>query len=240
MIINNVVCYGNSLTYGSGVAGLQAYPMRFQNYVDPSQYVTKVWPKGTPGAQTPWLITNLAAQTAGVFDPTAQRNIMFFWEASNHIALGLATAEQAIQLLIDASVAIKAAGWEVLIGTVTMRSCFAEALPVDEGQNRILAVNLWLRANWHLHFDGIIDFARASYLGDATLFETKFTTVNGPPPYGDCVHFTATGYDVMGQKAYADYSDFLDGGQEHPIPPATTLTLKGTGGITYPFHIKTT
>lgn len=209
----NIICYGNSLTVGVGVAVQYKYPEQLGALLGAEYTVTRV---GMDGQSTQNLITAYPSYISPMFNGSATRNILILWEIINHIALDGVTEAAALQALIDCTALATADGFEVVIGTGTMRSSMFMTgvnTTIDDMQNRILAVNADIRLGAVTGSIGYIDFARATYEGNSTLFETKFTTDPGPAPYTDSVHFSGVGYTSMANRAYGDILEILAGAQ---------------------------
>lgn len=187
--IPNIVFDGDSLTIGAGVQPFNVFP-RGGDY--PSQVVSALDPRGSyynvgvGGEQITTMITNAPT----VVDPklvAGRNNIVVICGGSNDIWVQDANPYNNVVAYCQAR---RAAGWKVVVGTITSRADTQDSIPADYETLR-LACNASIRANWSTFADALADFG-----GDANLGTNQASAVNAQYFTGDGAHHNWRGYQI--------------------------------------------
>jgi lysophospholipase L1-like esterase len=182
-----IVCDGNSLTYGFGAGYLDAsgylngYPYQLATTKLGGESRWNLVNLGVNGQTTAQMVTDFDSQVAPLYNPLRPRNVLVCWEIGNHI-YGGATADDAMGSVIDYCERGRRTGFEVLVANCSARS------DITAGVETIrTTVNTYLSATWSSFADGLIDFD-----GDARLVT----------PLTDGVHFDATQYGYVAEDVH--------------------------------------
>lgn len=184
----NIVFDGDSLTIGVGALPYNNFP--FDNSW-PSQVAAAIDHRGTyynvgvAGETTLAMIANAAANVDAKYVPGAN-NVVCFNGGTNDIYFG-ATDVTTYARIVQYCQARQAAGWKVIVGTITPRSDAGD--PGSQDTYR-LSVNTMIRANWPSFANGVADIGADANMGTLGQ-ETNTQYYNG-----DNVHHNANGYRV--------------------------------------------
>lgn len=84
----NIVCEGNSLTYGQGVARELSYPSQLQTLFNKDSalgVIATVHNIGINGQTTPEMLFAMRQRLKETFDSRSDRNVLVVWEIRNHL-----------------------------------------------------------------------------------------------------------------------------------------------------------
>lgn len=175
-----VVFDGNSLTSGFGLLNpADPYPAQVLASLGATWRGVNV---GFPSQQTPELITQAATRVDRFYNPSRTKNVVVVWEATNHIQIGGATAQQAHDSLQTYVQARQAVGWKVVVLNVLPRA--------SDNDTTRASVNTLINANT-MGYNALSNVAANSSIGDNG-DETDTTYYQS-----DQVHLTATGAGVV-------------------------------------------
>jgi lysophospholipase L1-like esterase len=223
---SQVVCDGDSLTYGVGAThGSSDYPTVMTGLLNSS-----VWSVGGnlgvsgqpvgPASQNPSMLY-AAAQSSGIdslYDAGKAANVCLCWGGNNDIRLG-ADAPTVLGRLQSYCASRRAAGWKVLVFTILPCTGSGYASGFEAIRN---ALNISLRATWHTFCDGLVDVAADSRIG--VLGEEQQSTYY----YTDHIHLNPAGYAIVADYAAAAVSQALGQGG---LASGGFRRLGMTGGI---------
>lgn len=211
--IPNIVFDGDSLTIGAGVQPFNVFP-RGGDY--PSQVVSALDPRGTyynvgvGGEQISTMITN-APTVVDAKLVAGRNNIVVICGGSNDIWVSDINPYSRIVTYCQAR---RAAGWKVIVGTITPRADTQDTLPADFETVR-LACNTSIRANWQTFADGIADWG-----GDSVIGVNQVAALNATHYTGDGAHHNWRGYAVRARYALQALSTLGVIGQYKEQAPA--------------------
>lgn len=186
---SQIICYGNSLTYGTGASAGEDYPKQlFDLYVNagyPDRFARNY---GTSGYTTQQLI-NDRATTIGLYSGSLyQRNLAIVWEGTNSLFFGENAATTFAQLQ-ELCGYYKAAGYTVITATLLPRS---DAGTPGTFETSRQTLNTSIRnQTLGVYWDAVYDVAGDSRLGDAG-DELDTTYYNA-----DKVHLIGAGYAIV-------------------------------------------
>lgn len=177
-----VVCDGNSLTYGYGLAvpATQGYPAQLQTLLGATTYVRNF---GVSAIQTDAMVTNYPTRIAPFLDTRRAKNILVVWEGGNHIKLGGVSAATAWASLVSYMQLARASGWEIVLCNVGARGDIAGATETERD-----ALNVLIAAGWATYADAFVDIdadVNLSNPADLTYFQA------------DTIHYTQAGQAVV-------------------------------------------
>lgn len=203
----NVVFDGDSLTAGTGALPFGNFPLG-NDY--PSQVVASLdhrgtyWNVGVGGETTLTMIANAPTAVDAKYVPGAN-NVVCFNGGTNDI-LGGATDVTTYNRIVTYCQARQAAGWKVVVGTITPRS--DSGVPGSQDTYR-LSVNTMIRANWPSFANGIADIGADANMG------TLGQELNTQYYNGDNVHSNPNGYRVRAGYFLAALSSLGIAGHQH-------------------------
>ena len=228
--IPNIVFDGDSLTIGSGALPFNNFP-NSNDY--PSQVVGALDHRGTyynvgvAGETIATMITN-APTVVDTKLVTGAGNVVCIWGGTNDLYYG-ATATTTYNSIVSYCQARQAAGWKVIVGTITPRS--SAGTPGSFNASR-LTVNTNIRANWTNWANGLADIGADPNMG------TSGQEANTQYYNGDLVHFNPHGYRVMAGYVLAalgglgiigcQHGDLPALGSDLWIPPAAFGATAGS------------
>lgn len=184
----NAAFEGDSLTVGVGSTGGNEYPTQTM------ALFSDVWHYynfGVNGQTVAQMIADAASQVDPTLVPPAV-NICILWGGTNSLYFG-GTAAATYADIVTYCNARRAAGWTVIVGTITPRTNAGTPGTFEADRQ---TVNAAIRANWPSFADALADIAADSRLGDAG-DETDTTY------YTDLVHMTDAGYAVVASIVHA-------------------------------------
>jgi lysophospholipase L1-like esterase len=179
----NLICEGDSLTAGAGLAEGNLFPYRF---LQAKGLTTSGWNyqiRATGGEDIPDLEARAGA-TDKYLDQV--RSVLCVWIGSNDLVSlpGSAVATEAA--LASYCADRQRMGWEVAVFTTLPRN----AGPTFEADRQ--AYNTLIRANWHSYADHLVDIGANSTIGDnGDQNNLTYYIVGG-------VHLTAAGQLIVG------------------------------------------
>jgi lysophospholipase L1-like esterase len=181
-----LVCDGNSMTSGFGLAAGQDYPAQLAALIGPGWTVVNL---GVSGQTTEAMSADAVAQVDSLFSASRAHNFALAWEATNDAFFG-ANAANTIAHLKTYCAGRKAAGFTVGVLTVLPRS--EVGTPGDFETTRA-TVNTEIRnpGNLGVSWDAVIDVAAEPNLQDET----------DPIYFQDLVHPTADGAAIVASVA---------------------------------------
>jgi lysophospholipase L1-like esterase len=207
---SQVVCDGDSLTYGTGaVHGTSDYPTLMTALLNPNYWSmggnlgVSGQPVGPVGTNPSMLYA--AAQGGGIdslYTGALANNVCLAWGGNNDIRLG-ADAATVLARLQSYCAGRKQKGWKVLVFTILPCTGNGYAASFESIRN---ALNIALRATWHSFCDGLVDVAADSRIG--VLGEEVQTTYY----YTDRIHLNAAGYAIVAAYAAAAVNQALGQG----------------------------
>ncbi len=197
-ITAQVVCHGDSLTFGSnassglGTATGATYPGVLARALGPAWRVTSLgipgWPLGAMTGDAPTKVDPL-------FDPRLKQNVLIVFGGTNDLGGGHKSAEAAYRDLLAYCRARRAAHpWRILVVTPPV-AAYPGVYPADFDAQMVQYVAL-IRRHWRDFADGIIDAGADPRLGapgaeyNPAYFSAK-----------DFTHLTDAGYALIGQDA---------------------------------------
>lgn len=197
-----IVFDGNSLTFGTGSTGGNDYPSQTMPFLGTA------WHKGgnfgVGGQTTLDMIADAATQIDVLVDnATYIRNVLVAWEGRNDIVINHATGAQAYANMVTYCLARRAAGWKVVVPSITPSSGDSEAADFETQRQ---AYNALMKANWRAFADGYAD------LSDDTRIGQSGDELNGVY-YFDRVHMVDLGYGVVAQLVAAIAEVAATGGE---------------------------
>ena len=164
----NVICDGDSITYGNGVSAGSEYPSVLGQLLGSDFSVVNL---GVP-AQT---LVNMEADAATQIDPqydaSYSANIIVCLGGTNDLYFNAsaATAETSLQTYCTNR---RSAGFKVIVCTILPRGDFpgTSTLPSDKHENHSIrrkSFNAWVRANYRTFSDALADIALDYELSDS-------------------------------------------------------------------------
>ncbi len=140
------VCDGNSMTLG---AGQTAYPTQLAAMLGSNWAISN---KGVSSQTTQNMLADAATDIDQLYEAGNTANVVVCWEGTNDIYFN-ASAADACQHLVTYCQGRRAAGFKVVIVTITPRNDFpgTSTLPADKHTNfeaRRGSVNASIRTNW--------------------------------------------------------------------------------------------
>jgi len=175
----NLICDGNSLTFGTGSTAGNDYPSQLRTLLGSGYWVTNV---GVGGKTTAQMISGGAATVDTRQDSWNPRNWLIAWEGTNQ--LPVSTAEESYDLLVQYCQERRAAGAnKIIVGTM---------LPAD-GRSEVerQEYNDLIRTNWDSFADAFAD------VGDDPTIGQTGDNLNLTYYNADKVHMTDAGYAVV-------------------------------------------
>jgi lysophospholipase L1-like esterase len=198
-VTGQVVCHGDSLTYGSnassgwGTATGPVYPGVLADKLGSTWRVTSI---GTPGWTMDGLMGQAPSRVDPLYDPTLKYNILVVFGGTNDIGCKYETADQTYAKLVAYCKARKAAHpWKILVLTPPM-AAYPKVYPGDFDY-QMVRYDEKIRQNWPSFADGIVDVQADPRMGtpgaehNAEYFSAK-----------DFTHLTDAGYRIVGTDAY--------------------------------------
>jgi lysophospholipase L1-like esterase len=181
-ITTNIVCDGNSLTFGFGGINVN-YPARLQTLLGSSYQVTNI---GVSGQTTQQMISDFASQVIPLKNNSpGVENILIAWEIGNDIYVNNISGQQAYENFKTYCKLGKVAGYKVVAITSTTRAGYSGNPPNFEANRK--AANQLIRDNWLTFCDTVIDLTAHPSLNNSS--DTTYFT--------DLVHFTDAGYTLI-------------------------------------------
>ncbi len=202
-----VLLVGDSLTAGGGPNCCNGTTIA--DYISLSQ-TANIMSMGVTGST----LVQMSEEIAGLAPRRSLGlyNVMVIWGGTNDCTAG-ATPAQALQSYAGAARTARAAGWKVVIASMTDR-------PGSCGTTFKDAFNTLLRAQWPQFADAFADLGADSHIGvDGTNTNTTYFST-------DNLHLTSTGY----QTAAGIFSTAINGLLSVTagwVPSPTTTTLGG-------------
>lgn len=188
---SSVICDGDSMTYGLGVAVGSTYPQQLEGLLGAD------WAVGDSGANSDTVADmsgDAATEVDAFYDASAYGadNWCVLFGGTNDLYFGAsaATTESRIQTYCEDRQAV---GFKVVVCTVLPRSDAGTPAGFEADRQ---AVNTWLRANYESFADALADLAADTRIGDAG--DEEDTTYY----QADLVHPNATGAGVIAQIVY--------------------------------------
>jgi lysophospholipase L1-like esterase len=196
-----IVCDGDSVTGGYGLAAGQSYPSQLSALLGVPWVVVN---KGVGGQTCAQMESDASTDVDPLYSATNNAdNVLIAFAGTNDIYSNSDTSDAATTTIGRVETYCgnrQAAGWRVLVGTLLPRGDFpgTSTLPADKETHheaRRQAVNTSLRANWSTYADRLIDFAADTRIGDDG--DEDDTTYY----LADKVHPNATGAGVLAALA---------------------------------------
>ncbi len=202
----NIVCDGNSLTYGQGVPVEMSYPALLQklfNKDSASGVTAAVHNMGVNGQTTPEMLFSMNKRLQEAFDPGADRNIVVAWEIRNHLVRHCTDRLAALNAYMTYCRRATELGYEVYAVTLlpTWSSVYcgdSSAAALHKLEDDRNFVNRYLNKNHYDFSYGIIDVTSLSTIGikganlpDGYVFSTDKPSATAY--YLDGTHLNAEG-----------------------------------------------
>lgn len=193
----NVVCDGNSRTYGVGAThGVNDYPTQLEALLPAAWNVTNI---GVGGENIDNMVARAAA-TDALLTSDAAANILIAWEACNQYkdhrtAVGAAGAAGVHASLAAYCAARKAAGWTVVVCTEITAQSEATRPSFDAFRDEF---NELMRVNYPAYAHALIDLAADTRIGTLTAAQALADTTY----FFDGTHLKPAGYAVVAELAY--------------------------------------
>lgn len=189
------------------------------------------WPSlmasGTFAAQHNIKVVNVAVGSTGTREafaraplhvdplrPLADWGCVVFIEGGNDVAQvtgdGYNSYLRARQYCLDR----RAAGWLVIIGTITNRT----SLPFDTWWWESLQYNSYVRQYWREFADGLVDLASTQELGATG-------AADNPLYFRDKIHYAAAGYEMVRQMVESELAKLLPQVTVQQSRPQTCLAF---------------
>lgn len=199
----NILCWGNSLTFGTGASAGSDYPSQMH-----ALYVADNYPgiiirnQGTSGDRLSVMEGNYQEQVGNYFEYTNyENNIIVFWELTNELFFNSAVADDALEVFYRLCSRMRRQGWTVVVLTVLPRSD-ASTPAGFEAARQVVNADLRVSARLGQQFDVLVDVAADTRIGDAG-DELDTTYYNA-----DKVHMIGAGYALI-STAVKDAVDTL-------------------------------
>lgn len=186
--VPQVLCHGNSLTWGTGSTAGNDFPAQLLALLGGAN-VAQVVNVGLPGQPTATMVSNAAEQIDSRRSGTTGRDTLVFWEGTNTLFFG-ATAATTTSAYASYLNQRNTAGWSSLKVVPTLLPRSDASLPAGFEANR-QTVNTWIRANAATYNYAVADVAADSRIGDAG--DEADTTYYS----GDSVHLNDAGYAIV-------------------------------------------
>jgi len=185
------ICDGNSLTdtHGWNSGGLKSWVECLDEDADIALRGVRFRSVAVAGQTTRDCI-NRAPQYVDPLIRLRWRNVVFLWEIVNDLGRG-ATADEALQHVVEYCMGRKAAGFEVWVAT--MQPASPEPYGVASFEDKRLLVNDMIRQSWRFYADKLIDLAALPE------FATNSTGIYKT----DGVHLNASGEAVVAREVRA-------------------------------------
>jgi lysophospholipase L1-like esterase len=184
-----IVFDGDSITFGIGALPVNRFP-NSNDY--PSQVVGSLDQRGTyvnigvAGETTATMITN-APTAVDPYFTAGCNNVVCFHGGTNDIQFG-ADAPTTYGRIVTYCQARQAAGWRVIVATITPRS---DAGTPGNFETIRQSVNTSIRTNWQTFANGLADIGNDANMGQAS-DQTNTQYYNG-----DLVHHNPYGYGIL-------------------------------------------
>jgi len=193
-----VVCHGDSLTWGSnassggGTATGTTYPGVIAQTLGPDWRVTNV---GTGGWTVDLLTGEAPRKVDPLFDTSLSKNILIIFAGTNDLGGRHETAKEAFDKLTAYCSARKAVHpWKILVVTPPV-AAYPRVYPPDF-DSQMVQYDALIRRNWKSFADGIIDVAADPRFGaPGAEYNTAFFKAS------DHTHLTDAGYSIVGNDA---------------------------------------
>jgi lysophospholipase L1-like esterase len=174
----NLICDGNSLTFGTGSTAGNDYPSQLRDLLGSGYWVTNV---GVGGKSTASMISGGAETVDTRQDSWNPRNWLIAWEGTNQLVIS--TAQAAYDLMVQYCQERRAAGADkIIVGTMLP----AEFTTEEKRQQ----YNTLIRTNWASFADAMAD------VGDDPTIGQEGDNLN-LTYYTDETHMTDAGYAIV-------------------------------------------
>jgi lysophospholipase L1-like esterase len=174
----NLICDGNSLTFGTGSTAGNDYPSQLRDLLGSGYWVTNV---GVGGKNTASMISGGAETVDTRQDSWNPRNWLIAWEGTNQLVIS--TAQAAYDLMVQYCQERRAAGADkIIVGTMLP----AEFTTEEKRQQ----YNTLIRTNWASFADAMAD------VGDDSTIGQEGDNLN-LTYYTDETHMTDAGYAIV-------------------------------------------
>lgn len=185
------ICDGNSLTdtHGWNSGGLKSWVEHLDEDADTALRGVRFRNVAVAGQTTRDCINRAATHVDPLLRPK-WRNIVFLWEIVNDLGKG-ASADEALQHVVEYCMGRKAAGFEVWVAT--MQPASPEPYGVASFEDKRVLVNDMLRQSWRFYADTLIDLAALP----------EFATNETGHYKADGVHLNASGEAVIAREVRA-------------------------------------
>lgn len=191
MATRQIVCDGDSITRGQGADDPQSFPGYLQALLGSDWLITN---KGVSGQRLDQMETDASTDIDALFNSgTYTKNIVNALGGTNDLYQGWDAATIITRLQTYWSHR-KSAGWTVWVMTILSFNATLSSVDQATADSRIATVNTWIRANWNLYADRLVDIAVDPRLDDWS--DTTYYTADG-------IHPTITGYAVLAELAAA-------------------------------------
>lgn len=211
----NIVCHGNSLTFGQGSTSGLTYPKQLENQLNADGYNVSVTNLGVGGQTTIDMIGNAPTLIPPLFVEGVQ-NILIAWEIRNDFTNNEPTSQVAYDNFIDYCELVKTfnnGDWFLVVASVMPSWKFGY-----KGDNTVvgyelldsdrLSANTLLRANFS-PADSFVDIGAISgisMLGDneqeGYVFSSTRPTASANGNFNDGTHMFNQGYGVVANAHY--------------------------------------
>jgi lysophospholipase L1-like esterase len=189
---SEIVCAGNSLTYGYHLAepSTQSYPAQLIGFAPYSTNGSVILNKGVNGITTEQMQPRIATDILPNYD-SSKINLVIAWEVGNDIFWNGTTGAAAYDSFVVYCDSVRSHGWKVAVITNPYRNNYFMGYPTTPGgddstaySSKLSASNGLIRANWASFSDYLVD------LGADSAF-SSYSTLNYQT---DHVHLTQAGY----------------------------------------------
>jgi lysophospholipase L1-like esterase len=182
-----VVCEGDSLTTGNGIALASTYPVQMSRLFTDNRMVSIInW--GKSGDKISDITTEASAEVDPCFDSRKGNNVLVVWCGLNSLFKGEAgdfTAATSYGLYVTYCQARQAQGFKVVACTITPTT--GASVPAGYETQRLL-FNTSVRTNYKTFAGALADIGADSHLQDST--NTTYFDA-------DLIHLTAAGYAIV-------------------------------------------
>lgn len=209
----NIVCDGNSLTYGQGVVRESSYPAQLQTLFnkDSAAGVTAIVHNiGINGQTTPEMLFAMRQRLKETFDSKSDRNVLVVWEIRNHLVRHCTDRLSALDAYITYCYRAAEMGFEVY--SVTLLPSWSGSYCGDStnvGMHKLeedrVFINRYISKNFRDFSYGLIDVTSLSTIGykDANLPENYvFSSVK---PGSTAYYLDGTHLNAEGNREVAEF-----------------------------------
>jgi len=187
----NVVCDGNSLTYGkAGNADGKTFPVLLEESSLAKDFNLKVINKGINAQTTPQMSADYDTDISPMKNKQVT-NILIAWECTNDLYFG-ANVQQAYDHFVSYCKKARMDGWKVVVmNTLPRGQLKNDGTPIVRYNAELDSVNSLIAANWQDFADAYADLRK-----DKRLTDYNDTTYFAK----DKIHLVEKGYQVVAEK----------------------------------------